>query len=97
MKRTHRCPKCAHNRILYIAQVADLDDRKSSSHASPMKLARIEKELGSVFGGQTSSIDVAGEIEAGMCRSCGYVELYVKDPASIPVDGRLVRELVGPE
>jgi len=38
-----------------------------------------------------------GAIEAAVCRNCGYMELYVKDPNTIPVDGVSVREIVGPE
>lgn len=38
---------------------------------------------------------MAGALEAGVCRSCGYTEFYVKDPGTIPVDGKHVREVVG--
>jgi len=38
----------------------------------------------------------AGDLDAGVCRRCGYVELYCTDPEKIPIDGVYVRELVGP-
>ena len=32
-----------------------------------------------------------------MCRKCGYTELYTTDAPLIPVDGKYVREVIGPE
>lgn len=93
MKQTLRCPKCNHNRILYIAVVADLGD-----HSAP-RPAKVAFTGGTQILGMTatSSKDTAGELEAGVCKSCGYTEYYVKDPGSIPIDGQYVREVVGPE
>jgi hypothetical protein len=39
----------------------------------------------------------AGILTAAVCKQCGYTELYTFDPALIPVDGKYVREVVGPE
>ena len=83
MKQTMRCPKCQHNRILYIAEIADQMQRAANPYVKA-KLAHIGRGY------------AAGELEAGVCRSCGYTELYVKDPGSIPIDGQFVREIVGP-
>lgn len=85
MKQTLRCPKCGLNRILYVARVPDAHD--SYQNYGPLFVAQ-------VGGGRG---EVAGELEAGVCRACGYTEFYVKDPNAIPVDGRYVREVVGPE
>ncbi|UJR83221.1 hypothetical protein [Sandaracinus amylolyticus] len=92
MKRTHRCPKCGYGRILHIATVADRAGDLTSGASTPMKLAHMTEQLLGVFVRSHS----AGELEAGVCRRCGYTELYVKDPGSIPIDGVHVRELVAP-
>lgn len=42
------------------------------------------------------NLERAGEVEAAVCKRCGYTELYVRDPEEIPVDGNHVREAVGP-
>lgn len=94
MKTTHRCPKCNHDHILYIATVADRYGENSTSDASvPMKIAHIVKPI-TFLGIAATTTDRAGELEAGVCRSCGYTELYTKDPGAIPIDGTYVREVV---
>jgi predicted nucleic-acid-binding Zn-ribbon protein len=95
MKTTHRCPKCAHDRILYIATVADRYGEHLNSDASvPMKIAHYSKSAGTLFGCALSTTARAGELEAGVCPRCGYTELYTKSPHEIIVDGTNVRELV---
>ena len=47
-----------------------------------------------MWGSSPPLYEGSGELEAAACRSCGYVETYLKDPASVPVDGELVR-LIG--
>jgi predicted nucleic-acid-binding Zn-ribbon protein len=97
MKRTHRCPKCNHGRILYIATVADrYGDHTHSDASTPMKIAHYQKEAGSLLGMAITTTERAGTLEAGVCRQCGYTELYTKDPQHIVVDGTNVRELVAP-
>lgn len=91
MKRTHTCPKCGHGHILYIAQIADrVGD--SGHHSKPMSLAHFESAV-RVLGLTATQSGNAGELEAGVCRGCGFVEFYVKDPAQIPIDGVYVREI----
>ncbi|MBI4699851.1 MAG: hypothetical protein HY744_01570 [Deltaproteobacteria bacterium] len=92
MKNTYKCPKCGFGRILHIVQVADSD---GESVSRPAKIARLVQPV-SFLGVQLDRAVLAGDLEAGVCRRCGYTELYVKDPASIPVDGRSVREFVAP-
>jgi hypothetical protein len=95
MKASHRCPKCQHDRILYIATVADRYGDHSQSEASvPMKIAHYQKQVGTILGMAMTTSQRAGELEAGVCRRCGYTELYTKNPADIIVDGVHVRELV---
>ena len=95
MKTTHRCPKCQHDRILYIATVADRYGEHLNQDASvPMKIAHYEKSAGNLCGLALTRTERAGEHEAGVCPACGYTELYTKNPADIIVDGANVRELV---
>lgn len=97
MKTTHRCPKCQHDRILYIARVSDrYGDNSTATSSTPMKIAHYHKPLGNVLGLALATTDRAGELEAGVCARCGYTELYTKDPSEIIVDGTNVRELVAP-
>lgn len=95
MKLTHRCPKCQYDRILHIATVADRYGEHLNQDASvPMKIAHYEKSVGRVLGLALTTSERAGELEAGVCRRCGYTELYTKDPQNIIVDGTNVQELV---
>jgi hypothetical protein len=61
-----------------------------------MKIAHIEKAV-QFLGIKGTISERAGELEAGVCRSCGYTELYTKDPGAIPIDGTYVREIVAAE
>ena len=95
MKTTHRCPKCQHDRILYIAQVADrIGEHPNVETATPMKVAHYRKQVAEILGVALTRTERAGELEAGVCARCGYTEFYVKSPGDIIVDGVHVRELV---
>jgi len=93
VKLTQRCPKCNHNHLLYIPEVADVSE---GHQVRPMAVARTETKV-SVFGLAGTTSGSVGELEAGVCRRCGYTELYTKEPESIPIDGDHVREIIGPE
>lgn len=93
MKTSHRCPKCQHDRILYIAAVADRYGDHGKPTA-PMRIAHYQRSLGTLLGMAMSTSESAGELEAGVCKKCGYTEFYTKNPADIVVDGVYVRELV---
>ena len=41
--------------------------------------------------------DVAGELQAAICKACGFTEFYTKAPSEIPVDGKYIREEIGPQ
>lgn len=84
------CPRCDHNRILIIAQVPEV---AGTGTTIPMTIATVV--TGKTFMGDDKH-GRSGELSAAVCRSCGYTELYVIDPAAIPVDGRMVREVNGP-
>jgi predicted nucleic-acid-binding Zn-ribbon protein len=87
MRKRHVCPKCQHNRILLVESVADAGSHRWD--VNPANVAIALAEPGITVG--------AGKLSAAVCRSCGYTELYAADPASIPVDGKYVREVIGPE
>lgn len=82
MKRSGRCPKCD-GPVIYVAQVADEDE----GGLRAMKLVRHVKR-DRVLGVAVDVAEPVGELEAGVCRVCGYTELYVKNPEEIPLDGR---------
>ncbi len=95
MKNTRRCPKCQHDRILYVARVADrYGEHRNAEQSTAMRIAHYEKSAGSLFGLALTTTERAGELEAGVCRRCGYTELYTKNPQDIVIDGVNVVELV---
>lgn len=59
-----------------------------------MRVAHYRHTVANVLGVALTSSSSAGELEAGVCRRCGYTELYTKNAADIIIDGVHVRELV---
>jgi predicted nucleic-acid-binding Zn-ribbon protein len=88
--RQGSCPKCNHNHVLFVAEVADYSD----AGLWPLNIAIVRNHNASWWNSTKSA---AGAVQAYVCRRCGFTELYTKDPESIPVDGTAVREIVGPE
>ena len=74
MRASHACPKCAHGEVLFFPSVADRDDR---DNVRPLSLY--------VHHYDWKDVEV-GTLQAYVCRSCGYTELYTSNPAAIPVD-----------
>ncbi|MCB9616878.1 MAG: hypothetical protein H6722_30965 [Sandaracinus sp.] len=82
MKRSGRCPKCDGS-VIYVADVADHDD----GHMKPMRIARhVDRQR--MLGMNVDVTTSVGDLEAGVCRDCGYTEFYVKNPSDIPLDGK---------
>jgi predicted nucleic-acid-binding Zn-ribbon protein len=75
MRRKHVCPKCGHNEILYVPQIADRDDRDI---VRPIVFHVVHYDW-------RDDMEL-GKISAYACRSCGYTELYTKDIDKLPVD-----------
>jgi predicted nucleic-acid-binding Zn-ribbon protein len=75
MRATHLCPKCGHNEVLFVPQIADRDDefvvRPLVMHVVHFDW-RDDKEMGA--------------LQAYVCRACGYTELYTNEAASLPVE-----------
>lgn len=72
MKRRGLCPKCEGS-VIYVPRVAESHDGRPE----PMRLVALAHD-------PSASV---GDLEAGVCRECGFVELYVKNPEAIPLDG----------
>lgn len=94
MRNTHTCPKCQGNHILHLARVDQQVDPYGQIEA--WRIARVPQQMAGfpLPGGEPV---LAGVVQAYICRACGYTELYTRDPEAIPIDGTLVRELVGPD
>jgi len=86
MQQSHRCPKCHHDRILFIRDV--LDQGGGAAHLAHVPTG------GSFLGMQ--SVERTGKQVAYVCRRCGYTEHYTLGAAEIPIDGQSVVELVAP-
>ncbi len=109
MRTTHTCPRCQHDRVLLIDEVSERGDMNAlrplsiatavvgKTFMGDEKLGLVGETLGGVGPDELRSSGGAASpvwMSAAVCRKCGYTELYVKDPASIPVDGVRVREAV---
>jgi len=70
MRHTHACPMCQGEEIVHVPVVRDSGFNRLLVHQS---LGFIREEG-------------FGEYESYFCRSCGYAELYVKEPKKIPLD-----------
>jgi tetratricopeptide (TPR) repeat protein len=106
MKQHKKCPKCKHNRILYIEHVADQigeigdglsTDENPEVNVSAAKSFRVARVPNPKKGFWQAAAVTAGLVEAYVCRQCGFTEFYTKDPSQIPIDGEYVKEIVGPE
>lgn len=85
MQQSHTCPKCHHDRILFIRDVLD-------QGGGPAHLTHVPG--GTFFGMKT--VERAGKQVAYVCRRCGYTEYYTLGAGEIPIDGDIVVELVAP-
>ena len=75
MKSVNNCPKCGHHEILFIPQIADRDDK---FNVRPLVVHVVHYEW--------KDDAEMGKIQAYVCRSCGFTELYTSDAKSLPVD-----------
>jgi predicted nucleic-acid-binding Zn-ribbon protein len=74
MRSSHVCPKCSHREILFVPSLADRDDRDT---VRPLMLHVLNLDW--------KDIEV-GTIQAYVCRSCGFTELYTENAGALPVD-----------
>ena len=69
------CPKCDHDEILYVPQLADRDDKMV-----------VRPLVVHVKHFDWKDDDEMGKLEAYVCRSCGFTELYTSRAKALPVD-----------
>ena len=74
MRSSHVCPKCSHGEILFVPHIADRDDRDT---IRPLVLFVKHHDW---------KDDELGELQAYVCRGCGYTELYTAKAGGLPVD-----------
>ncbi len=74
MRDSHVCPKCAHREVLFLPHVADRDDR---DYVRPLSLHVKHHDWRD---------EELGQLQAYVCRKCGYTELYTLEPESLAVD-----------
>jgi predicted nucleic-acid-binding Zn-ribbon protein len=75
MKHTHLCPKCGHHEVLFLPQIADRDD---DLNVRPLVVHVVQYDW--------REDHEIGTLQAYVCRSCGYSELYTHDAKSIPFE-----------
>ncbi len=88
MKNSRRCPKCQNQHLLYVPQIADrFGDSAAHELSTPMKVVHSAKTKELMFGVKAVTTSRAGELEAVICRGCGYTEFYTRDVAELEIDG----------
>lgn len=75
MKSSNLCPKCGHNEILFLPQLADRDDKD-----------RVRPLVAHVVHFDWRDDMEMGKLQAYVCRDCGFTELYTTEPGALPVD-----------
>jgi predicted nucleic-acid-binding Zn-ribbon protein len=75
MRATHRCPKCQHTEVLFVPQLADRDD---DDRIRPLVVHVVEYDW--------REDAEFGRLQAYVCRSCGYTELYTEKAALLPLE-----------
>jgi hypothetical protein len=83
MRRHLCCPACGGRRIAHALSVLDRGD----SSSAPLALHQPK----------WWSSKAVGELEAFICRACGYVEWYVKEPATLAPHPEYMEFVDGPE
>jgi hypothetical protein len=84
MRRRLRCPACAGTAIAHVSTVVD---RGRNYQWHPMALAMKRRRWGI-----TAPV---GEVEAYACTGCGLIEWYVKEPALLVDEEKVLRLLGG--
>jgi predicted nucleic-acid-binding Zn-ribbon protein len=79
MRTKHVCPKCNHDKILFVENVP--------AYGGMLHVTLAVVGQG-VFG---DKVREAGKLVAYVCQQCGYTEFYAR--GDIPVDGKLVKLL----
>ncbi len=75
MRTSHRCPKCHHDEVLFVPQVADRDDKLN---IKPLMIHVVEFDW-------RHDMEF-GQIQAYVCRGCGFTELYTSGADKLLVE-----------
>lgn len=80
MRNDHTCPKCEGKRF-YVVDEVRMRDSDSFNGTDPLALAASYLEYGPAgrFTGKKEKKRFEANIEAWICRSCSYAELYAND------------------
>ncbi len=73
MTNPEKCPKCGSTQVMNDVQVVDID-----SHMENLAVQVQQKPHARLFKG-----GVRVPLKAQVCGTCGYTELYAKDPARL--------------
>ncbi len=95
MKQTATCPKCSGKHILHVRAVADSSSARPQTVGedapSAARLAlRVAQQKALITGTYDAAV-AEGQLEAFVCRACGYVEQHVA-VNELTVDGRYIVE-----
>jgi predicted nucleic-acid-binding Zn-ribbon protein len=75
MRTTHTCPKCQHPEVIFFKQIADRDD---DDRVRPIVMHVVHFSW-------RDDIEL-GQVQAYVCRSCGYTELYTAGASEMKID-----------
>ncbi|MBM3290115.1 MAG: hypothetical protein FJY92_08195 [Candidatus Hydrogenedentes bacterium] len=75
MRKSGVCPKCGSTELLI---GAELSDRGESNIRHPATVRVYEKPEALIFKGAHDA-----DVTADVCMTCGFMELYVNDPAKL--------------
>jgi len=75
MRTSHTCPKCKNPEVIFLPQIADRDDDDS---VRPLSAHVVHFDW-------KDDVEV-GRLQAYVCRSCGYTELYTKEARLLPLE-----------
>jgi predicted nucleic-acid-binding Zn-ribbon protein len=75
VRQRHICPKCSHREVVYVPRIVD----RAGGATHPLALW-VGVRRRTHQGREQLEYDAPfGQLEAFVCRGCGYTELYVAD------------------
>ena len=78
MRSTSTCPKCDGKRVYAVSPVQQTYcDAQGSLRSFNITGASLPTGKKTMFGGEDTSLEVAGPFDACVCAACGYTEWYM--------------------